>query len=83
MYGVRRVNGYSDQQIKDKLNISYKWNGIHTPYPHVKRFISTLWSEVLVLAKQIEVEPVEPLGQPTEMPEAVKEMFANMFNRPE
>lgn len=75
--------GYSDQQIKDKLNISYQWNGIHTPYPHVKRFISTLWSEVPVLAKHVEAEPVEPVGQPTEMPVAVREMMNNLFHKPE
>lgn len=50
--------GYSDQQIKDKLNLSYLWKGINSPYPFVLKFLATLWQDRPVLA--IRFDPVAP-----------------------
>lgn len=34
--------GYSHQQIKDTLNPMHKWQGIHTPYPFVLKYLREL-----------------------------------------
>jgi hypothetical protein len=46
--------GYSFQQIKNKLNPSHRWQGIHTPYPFVLKYLRELLRE----------QPVAKLSDP-------------------
>lgn len=51
-----QVRGYSNQQIKNKLN-SQRWQGIHTPYPFVLQRLKELLSD----------KPVAKLSEPAKM----------------
>lgn len=75
--------GYSDKQIKDKLNTEKQWQGIHTPYPHVRKFLATLWKENPVAIKSERVDYVDTPSEPTPMPADFKAQMNKLFKKPE
>lgn len=75
--------GYSDKQIKDKLNTEKQWQGIHTPYPHVRKFLATLWKEKPVAIKSERVDYVDTPSEPTPMPADFKAQMNKLFKKPD
>lgn len=75
--------GYSDQQIKDKLNLAYQWQGITTPYPHVRKFLATLWKDRPVLANKFDRVANENEKVKNPPPKEVETFIRNSFKTPD
>ena len=76
------ADGYSNQQIKDKLNYSY-WQGIHTPYPFVIKYLTDLKKDKPRLVKaleHVEAETVDSERKP--MPPEISAQLSGFFQRP-
>lgn len=75
--------GYSDQQIKDKLNIEKQWQGVRTPYYFVRQFLSALWVENPVMRRSLKPVEASPDNRPTEMPPEIRKQMEKLFKKPE
>lgn len=75
--------GYSNQQIKDKLNLAY-WQGIHTAYPHVIRFLTDLKKDKPRLVKALEQVDTETLDSERKpMPPEISAQLSGLWSKPE
>ena len=75
--------GYIDRQIKDKLNISYQWQAITTPYPHVRKFLATLWKDHPVFANRFDRVANENDLVKNPPPKEIETLTRNGFKNPD